>query len=171
MTDCNEWTPTETLVERNVVSDTVLVTSQALYWNTTKMATLQEMGGFYLYEIRRNKIYWNFLQPGFLCIYCFVEYSTDFPNPDPITFSEEEDVALSACCLRLPGDEEAQMNVAIDQMEAGFYYVNLKMIRLEKDKEFTLWSESEWCCSWLWCNFGAEDCFQSCTMTTHTFSS
>ncbi len=171
VTECNEWVPTATLVSRNVVSDTVLNTHQALYWNTTKMEKLQEMGGFYLYEIRRSQNYWNFLQPGFLCLYCFVECSTGFPNPDPITFTEENDAALSICCLRLPENEEAQMNVAINQMEAGFYYVNLKMIRLQKDKQFTLWSESEWCCSWDWCHFGAEDCFQSCTMTTQSFTS
>jgi hypothetical protein len=172
MPECNEWVPYAGTVYRQVVSDTVLNTSQGLIWNTSKMENLQEMGGFYLYEIRRSKDYWNFLQPGFLCLYCFVEYATNFPNPDALTFVEENDAALSICCLRLPEDEEAQMNVAIDQLEAEtYYYVMLKMIRLQKDKEFTLWSESEWCCSWLWCNFGAEDCFQSCTMTTQSFTS
>ncbi len=171
MTDCNDWVPTAWSVSRTNVTDTSLVVSQTLYWSSTKMETLQEMGGFYLYEIRRNADYWDFLQPGALCIYCFIEISTNFPNPDPITFTEEEGAAISACCLRLPDDEEAQVNVPIDQMESGYYYASLKMIRLEKDKQFTLWSESEWCCSWLWCNFGSPDCFQSCTMTTQTFTS
>ena len=110
MPECNEWVPYAGTVYRQVVSDTVLNTSQGLIWNTSKMENLQEMGGFYLYEIRRSKDYWNFLQPGFLCLYCFVEYATNFPNPDALTFVEENDAALSICCLRLPEDEEAKMN-------------------------------------------------------------
>lgn len=146
-------------------------TSQTFKWYTDSMEILKAKGDFYQYEVRRNIDVWDFVQPGFLCLYCFFEYTTNLPLLilfEWQTMLEEADVWLRICCFLIGGsDEEAQLKTRVSSLQANeLYSVNLTFKRRLQNQNFTLQSESEWCGEHPSCNYGTE--FEWYIMTIST---
>ncbi len=150
-------------------------TYQSFYWYQDSMNAFKAKGGQYVYEVRRSKDVWDFIRPGFLCFYCFAEFSTNLPDIWPIlnTNNEESDIWLIICCLLINStDEEAELKGPVASLQANYwYYAYLKFYRRQQNQSFTLWTEAEWCggLPLTACNFGQS--FEWCRMTTNTVQS
>ncbi len=140
----DEWT--DPIVTKN---GNYAYTSQSFKWNTDSMEILWEKAWYYQYEVRRSIDVWDFMQPGFLCLYCFVEYSTNLPSIVETWQSliEESDIWLKLCCGLFSGsDEEAELkSPALHLFPDRWYIVELIFKRRQQNQSFTLWTESEWC--------------------------
>ena len=169
------WAPDEWTIPSLSLSGDFAYTNQSFLWYTSSMDAFKAKGGQYVYEVRRNIDVWDFIQPGFLCLYCFAEFATNLPDVWPFlnTNNEESDFWLKLCCLLLTGsDEEAELKGPISALQSNYWYTaQIKFFRRQKNQSFTLWTETEWCggAPLTACNFGQS--FEWFRMTTNTFQS
>lgn len=176
MGSCNDkdWAPDIWTTPTRSISGSYAYTNQSFLWYTSSMNAFKAKGGQYVYEVRRNQDVWDFVRPGWFCLYCFAEYATNLPGVWAIgnTNQEESDLLLVICCLLLGTDEEAELKGPISQLQANYwYYGQLKFYRRQRNVSFTLWTETEWCggLPLTACNLGQS--FEWCTMTTGTYQS
>jgi len=178
MVNCTEknWTPDIVTTPYIYLSGNYAYSTQWWLWFTDSMNALKAKGGSYLYEVRRSKDVWDFVRPGFLCFYCFIEFSTNLPDIWPTfnTQQEEADFWLRFCCLLIGGDnEESELRTyPVSSLNAFKWYITqFKFFRKKKGQSFTLWTESEWCGGHpiTFCNLFQD--FEWCRMTTNTFTS
>lgn len=185
MPECTEknWTPNIVTTPFIYKSGVFAYSTQSWLWYTDSMNALKAKGGSYIYEVRRSIDVWDFVRPGFLCLYCITQFSTNLPDIWPTfnTQQEEEDFWLRLCCLLwgnhfiplISGNEESELRTyPVSSLNANKWYTTqFKFYRKKKDRSFTLWTESEWCGGHpiTFCNLGQD--FEWCRMTTNTFTS